>query len=100
MGAGSRAAAAGVLQRPASPDVNVVLVSAADWGAVGSNGYSAPPEAPVAVHKPSDKQIKEEFGRTTFLPKIRSPVQTLRPPKSQPASTSSLKAGAAAPAAR
>jgi hypothetical protein len=61
LGAGSRAAAAAaVQQRPASPDVNLVLVSAADWGAVGSSGYSPPPEAPVAVHKPTDKQIKEE----------------------------------------
>jgi hypothetical protein len=56
----SAAAAAGVQRRPASPDVNLVLVSAADRGAVGSSGYSAPAEAPLAVHKPSDKQIKEE----------------------------------------
>jgi hypothetical protein len=54
------AAAAGVQRRPASPDVNLALVSAADWGAVGSSGYSPPAEAPLALHKPSDKQIKEE----------------------------------------
>jgi hypothetical protein len=55
----SAAAAVGVQWRPASPDVNLVLVSAADWGAVGSSGYSAPADA-LSVHKPSDKQIKEE----------------------------------------
>jgi hypothetical protein len=61
MSSGMRAAAAAVVQqRPASPDVNLALVSAADWGAVGSSGYSPPCEAALAVHKPSDKQIKEE----------------------------------------
>ncbi|KAF6258384.1 hypothetical protein COO60DRAFT_1701362 [Scenedesmus sp. NREL 46B-D3] len=58
--AAAAAAAAGVQRQPASPDVNLVLVSAADWGAVGSSGYIPPAGAPLAVHKPSNKQIEEE----------------------------------------
>ena len=52
------AAAAPMPQRPASPDVNLVLVSAADWGSAGNGGY-VPADSPD-IKRPDEKQIKEE----------------------------------------
>ncbi len=44
--------------RPASPDVNLVLVTAPDWGSSGAGGFVPP--VPVPVTKPGVKELKEE----------------------------------------
>ncbi|EFJ39983.1 hypothetical protein VOLCADRAFT_100280 [Volvox carteri f. nagariensis] len=83
-GAGGVAAAAAA---PASPDVNLSLTSASDWGAVGHGRLY---EAPLALphSKPTEKQLAETVGRVDRLPRDRAPLPTLAPPLSP------LKAGA------
>ncbi|KAG2431134.1 hypothetical protein HXX76_009664 [Chlamydomonas incerta] len=71
-----------------TPDVNLSLTGANDWGAPGGGrSYEAPPALPHA--KPTDRQLVETVGRGERLPRERAPLPTLAPPLSP------SKAGAA-----
>ncbi|GLI67668.1 hypothetical protein VaNZ11_011829 [Volvox africanus] len=78
---------------PATPDVNLSLTSASDWGVPGhGKSYEAPMALPHT--KPTEKQLAETVGRTERLPRDRAPLPTLAPPLSP------LKAGAPKPTDR
>ncbi|GIL66155.1 hypothetical protein Vafri_19754 [Volvox africanus] len=78
---------------PATPDVNLSLTTASDWGVPGhGKSYEAPMALPHT--KPTEKQLAETVGRTERLPRDRAPLPTLAPP------ISPLKAGVPKPTDR
>ncbi|KXZ45920.1 hypothetical protein GPECTOR_49g504 [Gonium pectorale] len=67
--------------KPLTPDVNISLIGAGDWGSAGlGRAYEAPPSLPHA--KPTEKQLVETVGRGERLPRDRAPLPTLAPPLS------------------
>ncbi|PNW73381.1 hypothetical protein CHLRE_14g630200v5 [Chlamydomonas reinhardtii] len=87
-GARAKARPQSSMGKPNTPDVNISLTGANDWGAPGNGrSYEAPPALPHA--KPTDRQLVETVGRGERLPRERAPLPTLAPPLSP------SKAGAA-----
>eukprot|EP00775_Hariotina_reticulata_P006950 gene6950-biopygen8745 len=79
---GAGTAKQGGMHSAATANVNMMLLAAEDWGVASAGTSYSPPE--LSKPTPADsKQIREEFGRTTHLPKLRAPVATLKPPKLQ-----------------
>ncbi|GFR44267.1 hypothetical protein Agub_g5472 [Astrephomene gubernaculifera] len=69
------------LVRTSTPDVNLSLTSAGDWGSAGlGRVYEAPQSLPHS--KPTEKQLVETVGRGERLPRERAPLPTLAPPLS------------------
>ncbi len=62
-----------------TPPPPACTTQAQDWGSAALGGFT-PPEAPLAPTKPDERRLREELGRTTYLPKARVGVATMRPP--------------------
>mmetsp|Transcript_21315 Transcript_21315/g.46552 ORF Transcript_21315/g.46552 Transcript_21315/m.46552 type:complete len:552 (+) Transcript_21315:178-1833(+) len=78
---GAKPKASGPGPKPSTPDVNLSLLTAPDWGrGGGSRGFEAPASLPVV--KPNDRQRELEVGRTARLPRDRASQATLSPPLS------------------
>ncbi|KAG2448040.1 hypothetical protein HYH02_007067 [Chlamydomonas schloesseri] len=80
-GARARARPQSSIGKPSTPDINISLTGANDWGAPGAGkSYEAPPALPHT--KPTDRQLVETVGRGERLPRERAPLPTLAPPLS------------------
>lgn len=65
--------------KPPTPDMNLVLTGAGDWG-MGGRGRGFEPAPSLPATKPTERQLTETVGRTARLPRERVALATLAPP--------------------